>query len=57
VAQVREKMTAVDPARAARIDAESADLESRFEELGRREEDGWAFDQPMRVILLEKRAL
>jgi SAM-dependent methyltransferase len=57
VAQFREKMTAVDPARAARIDAESADIAARFEELGRREEDGWAFDQPMRVILLEKHAL
>jgi hypothetical protein len=55
-AAFRDKMTAIDPSRAARIDADGAELEARFEDLGRREDDGWAFDQPMRAILMEKHA-
>lgn len=49
------KTTAVDPARAAAVEAEGAALEERFHRLGRRTDEGWVFDQPMRATLLAKR--
>lgn len=51
VAAFRDKMLAVDPARAAALDAD-AGLAARFETLGRPVEEGRAFDQPMRATLL-----
>ena len=49
-------LVAVDPARRERVAALAATLRARFEGLGRAVEKGRAFDQPMRMNLLVKRA-
>jgi len=48
----RERMVAIDPARAASFDAQADALRRRFHDLGERGPDGLAFDQPMRVDLM-----
>ncbi len=50
---LRKRMTGVDPARAAAIDADAAALRDRFERAGRPSDSGRALDQPIRVHLFK----
>lgn len=51
----RQRVAAVDIHRAATIAARETELRAAFETYGRKEGDGWTFDQPMRINLLQKR--
>ncbi len=51
----RQRQIAVDPTRAAVVDERQTEIRAAFERHGRRAEDGWWFDQPMRINLLRKR--
>ncbi|HLO75739.1 MAG TPA: class I SAM-dependent methyltransferase [Magnetospirillum sp.] len=50
----RERLISANSEREARFDAMKDDLRALFEANGTRTDDGWAFDQPMRVNLLER---
>ena len=49
-----ERMVTINPARRGAFAAKEAMMRVNFERLGRKGEDGWAFDQPMRVNVLRK---
>jgi SAM-dependent methyltransferase len=53
----RNRLTGVDPSRAAAIDAHVETLRARYESFGRSCDAGRQFDQPVRVYLFERRAL
>jgi len=50
------RMVAVDPARRPRLEQLWPDLERRFLEAGKREPEGWAFHQPIRINLARRPA-
>lgn len=50
----RERLISANSEREARFDAMSDELQVLFNANGSRSDDGWSFDQPMRVNLLEK---
>jgi SAM-dependent methyltransferase len=50
----RDRIISANTEREARFDAMRDDLRPLFEAKGTRTEDGWEFDQPMRVNLLER---
>lgn len=52
----RHRQIAVDPTRAPVLAERTAELRAAFEQHGRKAEDGWHFDQPMRINLLRKKA-
>ncbi|MCZ6607035.1 MAG: class I SAM-dependent methyltransferase [Alphaproteobacteria bacterium] len=49
-----ERMVTINPARRGTFAAKEAMMRANFERLGKKGEDGWAFDQPMRVTILRK---
>lgn len=50
----RERIISANSEREARFDAMEEELRALFEANGSRSEDGWSFDQPMRVNILVK---
>lgn len=50
----RERLVSANAEREARFDAVAEDARARFNALGQRGDDGWYFDQPMRVNLLQR---
>lgn len=50
----RDRIVSANTDREARFAEHEAALRERFEELGRRTEEGWLFDQPTRVTVLCK---
>ena len=50
----RQRQIAVDPSRAPLLDKKDGELRAAFQRYGRREADGWRFDQPMRINRLRK---
>lgn len=50
----RERIVSANTEREACFDAHEGDLREMFETLGTRTEDGWVFDQPVRVTVLSK---
>jgi len=53
-AAFKDEMIRIDPTRRAPVEAIEDDLRSTYERLGIPEEQGFRFDQPMRVNVLEK---
>jgi ubiquinone/menaquinone biosynthesis C-methylase UbiE len=49
-----QRQIAVAPARAAVLEERQGELRTAFEHHGRKAEDGWWFEQPMRINLLRK---
>lgn len=50
----RDRLISANSEREARFDANTAMLKERFEALGEKTDEGWQFDQPMRVTVLRK---
>lgn len=50
----RDRIISANSEREARFDAMKDELRALFEANGTRTDDGWSFDQPMRVNLLER---
>jgi len=53
----RRRQIAVDPVRAPILAEDESKIRAAFERHGQRGDDGWSFDQPMRINLLRKSAL
>lgn len=53
----RRRQIAVDPVRAPIVVEQEAEIRAAFERHGKKGDDGWSFDQPMRINLLRKRAV
>jgi SAM-dependent methyltransferase len=49
-----DRLTMINPHVRERFDEKEDELRALFERLGRKMEDGWLFDQPMRVHLLRR---
>jgi len=52
----QDRIVAVNPEAQPLFEAEGDRMRERFEHLGTPTEDGWVFQQPMRVNILRKRA-
>lgn len=50
----RDRLISANSEREARFDAMAEDLRALFEANGTRTDEGWSFDQPMRVNVLQK---
>jgi ubiquinone/menaquinone biosynthesis C-methylase UbiE len=50
----RDRLTMINPHVRERFDEKEDELRALFESLGRETEDGWLFDQPMRVHLMRR---
>jgi SAM-dependent methyltransferase len=53
-AAFQDRITAINPHVRDRFQELDEQIRANFETLGRRTEDGWSFDQPMRVALLRR---
>ncbi|MGF1639872.1 MAG: class I SAM-dependent methyltransferase [Rhodospirillales bacterium] len=49
-----DRITSINPETRARFDELEASFRARFESLGEKVDNGWRFDQPMRVALLRR---
>ena len=49
-----DRITSINPHTRARFDDQEEDLRASFERLGERVDDGWVFQQPMRVAVLRR---
>lgn len=53
-AAFRDRITAINPHVRERFDEREDEIRALFERLGRKVDDGWEFEQPMRVCLLRR---
>ena len=49
-----DRLTMINPHVRDRFDEKEEELQALFEYLGRKTEDGWLFDQPMRLHLMRR---
>lgn len=49
-----DRITSINPHTRERFDDEVDEFRANFERLGRHEDDGWTFEQPMRVTILRR---
>lgn len=52
----RNRIVSINPETRSLVDSHAERLRSDFERLGRQTDEGWVFDQPMRVNIFRKRA-
>ncbi len=49
-----DRITSINPETRARFDDQEDEFRTRFEGLGEKIDDGWSFDQPMRIAVLRR---
>ena len=49
-----DRITSINSETRARFDDQDQEFRTRFESLGEQEEDGWSFEQPMRVTVMRR---
>ena len=49
-----DRITSINPETRARFDDQDQEFRTRFESLGEKEDDGWRFEQPMRVAVMRR---
>ncbi len=49
-----DRLTSINPHIRDRFDEQEEEIAANFQHLGTRRDDGWAFDQPMRVTVLRR---
>jgi len=52
--QLRDRITSINPHVRARFDEHEGMIRQNFDKLGTKTDNGWEFDQPMRVTVLRK---